>query len=120
MFSSEMSGPLSTETPPAEMDSSPKTAKGRGEDGNEAVMEHENGKAGKVDKEREKNEDKDNKAWQQDGDFAYEYVQLAQVRTQLDLHFTIQSITLPGLDAGVWPPKIFRSPISRYWGHMLM
>jgi hypothetical protein len=40
---------------------------------------------GEIEKDKDKSEDKDNKAWQE-GDFAYEYVQLAQVR-QASIHF---------------------------------
>lgn len=52
---------------------SPKGSRDRSETGNGTGNRTGNGN------ENDKNEDKDNKAWQE-GDFAYEYVQLAQVR----------------------------------------
>lgn len=73
-----------------EKESSPTNTSARGSK-DEGTVESENG----IGTGKEKSEDKDNKAWQE-GDFAYEYVQLAQVRLPTYacpqyLHFTIQS-----------------------------
>jgi hypothetical protein len=94
MPSAEMSGSVATEEHPTEKDTSPRRP--------ERDMEDDGGEASENEKEnekkQEKGEDKDSKAWQQDGDFAYEYVQLAQVRYASRLHFTFQSLLLTPLE----------------------
>jgi hypothetical protein len=77
--------------------------------GDSRINASENG--GK-EKDKDKSEDKDNKAWQE-GDFAYEYVQLAQVRQAFMsyLHFTTQSIFSFGAMAQTSP--VFHAVIFR-------
>jgi len=76
MSKTEMSDAVAREESHGEKEVSPGSSpRDAGEDEKEVS---ENGK--EKDKNKEKSEDKDSKAWQQDGDFAYEYVQLAQVR----------------------------------------
>jgi len=91
MPSDEMSGPVATEGNSGEKDTSPKRPERDTEDDGKEGSENENDK--ETGKEQEKSEDKDSKAWQQDGDFAYEYVQLAQVRYAfwITLHLLITS-----------------------------
>jgi hypothetical protein len=98
MPSTEMSGPVASEEHSAEKDTSPKRPERDTEDDGNEASEHEDENDKEIGKENEKSEDKDSKAWQQDGDFAYEYVQLAQVRYAfwITLHLPITSITVSG------------------------
>jgi hypothetical protein len=91
MPSTEMSGPVVSEEHPTEKDTSPKRPERDTEDDGVEANEHEDENDKDTGKEQEKSEDKDSKAWQQDGDFAYEYVQLAQVRYafRITLHLPI-------------------------------
>jgi hypothetical protein len=107
MSAAEMSGPVTAEERPAEKEGSPdRSTRASGNVGKGTTVENDNGQADGQEKEKEKSEDKDSKAWQQqDVDFAYEYVQLAQVRTLLGLHFTTQS-TLPSAVYTVFPAPL--------------
>lgn len=101
-----MSGPVASEGRPAEAETSTnKATRSVNEDEREAS---ENGKGDG--KEKEKSEDKDSKAWQQEGDFAYEYVQLAQVRyaSRFTLHLPIS--LLPGLGVDFYIIPLGRNP----------
>jgi len=93
-----MSGPVGTRDSPREKGiPSERPAMDAEDDGKEGSEDEKyNGKV------KEKSEEKDSKAWQQDGDFAYEYVQLAQVRyaIRITLHLPITSSTGPGCFSG--------------------
>jgi len=84
MPSTEMSGPVGTKNSPRGKDlSSERPARDVEEDGREGSEDEKVNR-----KVKEKSEEKDSKAWQQDGDFAYEYVQLAQVRYAIRITLT--------------------------------
>ena len=93
-----MSGPVGTKDSPRGKDFSlERPARDVEEDEREGSEDEKDNK-----KVKEKSEEKDSKSWQQDGDFAYEYVQLAQVRyaIRITLHLPITSSTGPGCFSG--------------------
>jgi hypothetical protein len=75
---------------------------------------------GEKEKDKDKSEDKDNKAWQE-GDFAYEYVQLAQVR-QAFMSFYIFTLHYPInlFPSGVWCPDLARLLCCHLPRHLLI
>lgn len=87
MPSIDMSGLVGAKDSPRGKDlPSERPARDAEEDGRERSEDEKDNR-----KVRQKSEEKDSKAWQQDGDFAYEYVQLAQVRyaIRITLHLPI-------------------------------